>query len=627
MRRRFALSSLGSLLLIGATFLVPSEAAAQSNTIRPGLESTGGIESPYPNIAVTRGSANHFQPAVRGSDWFYVDSLDFRGHVRPALGITGDYVHKPVSTFVDGDRKTTLVDSQLALHLGGSLALWDSLRLSLDLPLTLANSGEVITKNNVIGDIRTGLDVRLHGHYGDRLVLALGTQFWIPTGSRNESWLGAGDWRWGGRLMMSGDVGPVAYGGGFQFNYQHGDQSGYVFGLNASIGLRLLDKKLLFGPEYFMYSQLSNKNSSTDDGAFTKGIINPIELLLGVHYTIPLDLRVGGGVGFGLNRGVTSPDFRGLLKVEWAPHYTPPAPPDGDGDGIEDKLDACPETAGVKSEDPKKNGCPAEELDTDKDGILDKDDACVDKPGVKSEDPKKNGCPADQDGDGILDADDACIDKPGVKSEDPKKNGCPEPGDADGDGIKDDQDACVDKPGVASSDPKLNGCPDPDRDKDGVPNDVDACPDAPGPADEKDPKRNGCPAASFEKGTIKILDQIKFATGSAKIVEDKVNLKTLEAVLKVLNDHKEVKFLRIEGHTDNKGAKPANQKLSQERAQAVVNWLVKNGSKEASMFRAKGYGQDKPVDSNDTDTGRANNRRVEFHQMSEEEIKAFDAKK
>jgi OmpA-OmpF porin, OOP family len=623
-RHLFALAVL-SVSTVTLEAVLEKDARAQS--VRPGLiESAPGTESPLPNSAVTRGSANHFTPAVRGSEWFYVDSLDFRGHARPALGLTFDYVNKPSSTF-PGGVKTPLVDSQLALHLGGSINLWDSLRLSLDAPLTVVNSGKVIAKNNFIGDIRTGLDIRLHGHTGDKLVLALGTQFWIPTGSRNESWLGSGDWRWGGRLMIAGDVGPIAYGAGMQFNYLHGDQSGYTMGLNAAIGVKLLDKKLLIGPEYFMYTQLANKTSATDDGAFRQGLINPIELLLGAHYTVPLDLRFGGGVGFGLNQGITSPDFRVLFNIEWAPKYVAPPPPDKDGDGVADKDDACPEAAGVASEDPKKNGCPApvEVGDADGDGIKDDVDACKDKAGVKSDDPKKNGCPADQDGDGIEDKDDACVDKPGVKSDDPKKNGCPEPGDTDGDGIKDDQDACVDKPGVKSDDPKKNGCPDPDRDGDGIPNDTDACPDAAGPADEKDPKRNGCPAASFEKGTIKILDQIKFATGSAKIVEDKVNLKTLEGVLKVLNEHKEVKFLRVEGHTDNKGAKAGNQKLSQERAQSVVNWIVKNGGKDANGFRAKGFGQDKPIETNDTDVGRASNRRVEFHMMTEEEVKAFDA--
>jgi outer membrane protein OmpA-like peptidoglycan-associated protein len=131
---------------------------------------------------------------------------------------------------------------------------------------------------------------------------------------------------------------------------------------------------------------------------------------------------------------------------------------DSDGDGIPDDIDACPD----KPEDHKgadsaaEDGCP-EPPDRDGDGIPDAEDACPDVPGVRSDDPKKNGCPADRDGDGIPDAQDACPDVPGVRSSDPKKNGCPP--DRDEDGIPDAQDACPDVKGSPDPDPKKNGCP------------------------------------------------------------------------------------------------------------------------------------------------------------------------
>ena len=67
----------------------------------------------------------------------------------------------------------------------------------------------------------------------------------------------------------------------------------------------------------------------------------------------------------------------------------------------------------------------------------------------------------------------------------------------------------------------------------------------------------------------------------------------------------------IEGHTDNRGKKVANEKLSQSRAEAVIAHLVRAGI-ERERLSAKGYGPSKPLASNDTEDGRAKNRRVEF---------------
>jgi OOP family OmpA-OmpF porin len=274
---------------------------------------------------------------------------------------------------------------------------------------------------------------------------------------------------------------------------------------------------------------------------------------------------------------------RGLLSFEWAP-------------------------------EPKKEPLvlpPALPADRDHDGILDRDDACPDESGIKSDDPQKNGCPPpkDRDRDGILDTDDACPDEPGIKSEDPQKNGCPRP-DTDKDGIFDDEDACVNEPGVRTTDPTANGCPPPkDTDKDTIIDPEDACPTTPGPKDP-DPKKNGCPAARIEQGQIKILERVEFENNSAKIRPESDRI--LNAVLALLNEHSEFTKLGVEGHTDNRGGANHNLDLSRRRAASVVKWLTEHGV-AASRLSSKGLGMTKPIDSNDTDAGRQNNRRVEFH--------------
>jgi outer membrane protein OmpA-like peptidoglycan-associated protein len=109
---------------------------------------------------------------------------------------------------------------------------------------------------------------------------------------------------------------------------------------------------------------------------------------------------------------------------------------------------------------------------------------------------------------------------------------------------------------------------------------------------------------------ILITEQIKFRYGKGQV--DPVSDSTLEAVRRVAQEHSGIPKIRIEGHTDNKGSAEFNKRLSEERAAAVANWLVKHGI-DRKKLATVGFGFEKPIDTNDTEEGRANNRRVEFH--------------
>jgi OmpA-OmpF porin, OOP family len=113
-----------------------------------------------------------------------------------------------------------------------------------------------------------------------------------------------------------------------------------------------------------------------------------------------------------------------------------------------------------------------------------------------------------------------------------------------------------------------------------------------------------------EHGTIKIVDQVKFRTDSAEILSESDAI--LSAVRKILMNHPEIKRVDVEGHTDNRGTAAHNQDLSVRRAAAVVEWLVARDVDKARLT-SHGYGQTRPIDTNTTDAGRQNNRRVEFH--------------
>ena len=101
---------------------------------------------------------------------------------------------------------------------------------------------------------------------------------------------------------------------------------------------------------------------------------------------------------------------------------------------------------------------------------------------------------------------------------------------------------------------------------------------------------------------------ILFDTGKATIKAE--SLPTLNMILGLLNGTPALKF-SIEGHTDNQGGKAINQPLSENRAAAVKDWLVGKGI-AADRLKTGGFGDSKPIDSNNTAEGRANNRRVEF---------------
>ena len=256
---------------------------------------------------------------------------------------------------------------------------------------------------------------------------------------------------------------------------------------------------------------------------------------------------------------------------------------DTDGDGVYDKDDACPEVAGLK----EFNGCP----DADGDGVKDSDDACPNDAGLAA----MNGCP-DADGDGVADKDDMCPNSKGTKA----NKGCP---DTDGDGVLDKDDKCASVAGPAAN----SGCPWPDTDGDGVLDKDDNCKNEVGPASNK-----GCPEPVITK---EATDVIAFTAKSILFNSGRASFKTgvskqLDAIADVMAKYNKATFA-IGGHTDSSGPAANNLKLSEKRAMAVRDYLVRKGV-AATRLEAKGFGEGFPVDSNKTRAGMANNRRVEI---------------
>jgi outer membrane protein OmpA-like peptidoglycan-associated protein len=559
------------------------------------------------------GSLERFHPAPAGDAMFGVPSPSVGGHLVPRAAAVFDFASRPLS--IQGDTgKFAIVESQLFLHLDVSFALFDRVLVSVDMPFALAQSGESPTvlgvpfaspKSAQVGDLRLGARARIYGGYWDPFQLGVGGYVYVPT-APGASYTGDGAVRGEPQLLIGGRVQRFVYTASLGTTLRASAHPS-SFDVGAGAAVVLGDDLLQLGPELTVSTPFSRDVlAKTSETTITVASQTSAELLLGAKLRLLKSLVIGAGAGPGLTQGWGTPVFFAVGSLAYAPLPPRPGKADTDADGILDVVDACVQTPGVASDDPKKNGCPP---DSDGDGIIDVEDACPKVPGVKSDDPKKNGCPPDSDGDGIVDAEDACPKVPGVKSDDPKKNGCP--ADGDGDGIVDAEDACPKVPGVKSDDPKKNGCP-PDTDGDGIVDAQDACPKEPGPADP-DPKKNGCPQVTVTPTEIVIHRQVQFHFGQSNLTQtvDPVSDDLLGEVRDAIVKHPEIELIEVQGHADIVGSDEYNQKLSEARAEAVRAWLVKKGI-PATRLVARGFGSKDPVASNDSEKGRQENRRVQF---------------
>jgi len=531
------------------------------------------------------------------------------GNNLPQLGFKFDaffqYGHRPFQkSAVDQGglvRDVGVMDGLFAVHLGAGFGITDWAEIAVRMPVVqIARLGEGFSQFSA-GDKTVGLgDLAIEGRFrilDERKVLGLALSPFVtlPIGSK-ELFLSDGVPTFGARLAVSKWWTPVHIGAhvGYRLKPNSAD-IGQRWAVDdevlyaAGVGFSPVPDVLDINFELSGAVVVGPGRGNVVAGALSGATYAPMELIADVRIHTPVGVSITLGAGPGLTPAVGTPQFRALASVGYAPMG--PAkekvaavrePVDSDGDGIVDEEDLCPndpeDMDGWKDED----GCA--DSDNDQDAIPDTEDSCPDVPEDVDNIEDEDGCPdLDDDEDGVLDVDDACPLAP-----------------EDIDDFNDE-----------------DGCPDPDNDEDGVLDGDDLCPNQPedGLGDNPD---DGCPGETLVvvKGDrILILQKVEFYTNKDVIIPRSYPL--LDAVFETLRDNPQLLRVRVEGHTDSRGSDTYNQQLSDKRAKAIMKFLV-DREIAPERLEAKGYGEERPIDSNETEQGMQANRRVEFVILEQE---------
>lgn len=214
----------------------------------------------------------------------------------------------------------------------------------------------------------------------------------------------------------------------------------------------------------------------------------------------------------------------------------------------------------------------------------------------------------DTDGDGVDQSRDQCPNEPEDHDHVADLDGCPEV-DQDCDGIADELDTCPEHAEDRDNFQDEDGCPDPDNDGDNVVDICDLCPNEPETYNGIDDE-DGCPDRSHvvvQNSAIRIMIYPLFSRNSSVIRSQTEQV--LTAVRDTLQQHPELTQLAVVGHASVDESHAT--RLSQQRAHAVVLWLLGHGI-DASRLVEQSVGAAQPIAVSTTELQRARNRRVQF---------------
>lgn len=536
------------------------------------------------------------------------------------LGMLGNYADDPlVLVRADGERFESVVGHQATIDFMAALGVGGFFDFGIAIPMILSQGGDDTSRISLnasdaafgIGDIRVVPRFQIYNSDTDESPggVAFGALIngFVPIGEQSN--FQGENFRMEPRLVF--DI-IAQTGTRFSFNV------GYMVREPTTLATLEVDDSITYGVAadivatdiFHVVPELSGATAVMADDFGSEE--SPLEAILGFKIFAMESVLVQFGSGIGLVDGFGTPDFRLFLGVAGA--VVPPR--DTDLDGLFDDVDQCIDSPEDFDDFEDTDGCP--DVDNDEDGILDVYDGCPLDPEDIDNFEDQDGCPdLDNDNDTILDVDDECPIDPEDLDGWEDIEGCPDY-DNDGDGILDVDDGCPDDPEDFDSWEDDDGCPDPDNDEDTILDGDDDCPNDPETWNAFEDE-DGCPDEGLIEviacESINIADKVYFETGSDVIRSRSFEL--LNTIATLLHSRPDLLLVRIEGHTDSDGTDSYNLDLSQRRADSVVRYLLAQGITPDRLIGV-GFGEERPIDTNDTRAGRAMNRRVEFHIVQQE---------
>jgi outer membrane protein OmpA-like peptidoglycan-associated protein len=532
----------------------------------------------------------HYEPAALGLSTVHTTRAQrWREY---AVGLFVHYSRNPLVLFADRLQIGEVVGHRISMDVIGSIGILPWLDVGLVVPVTWWQDGDDNLPTSEISKIGFR-DIRLHARFTvlkqeDYLIgLAFIPELSFPSGG-DASFLGDGnvgflpqivldrsfDILWGLRFgfLLGANIRPRAEIGNIEIDDE------LFYRLGGSLGLPALgDLKPEAIVELTQWTRLSEP--------FAEREANPLLASLALRGTIEVEkghqVIPTVGAGIGTTRGYGSPDLQVFAGVVYRRYLS-----DRDLDGIIDDDDFCPDDPEDKDGFEDLDGCP--EADNDKDGLPDVSDQCPNDPEDKDNFEDLDGCPdPDNDKDGIPDVKDECPLVPEDFDGFDDADGCPEE-DNDKDGIPDDQDKCLDQPET------INGI-----------DDEDGCPD------------EGEPHVEVTSEKVTIDTKIQFDFDSDVIKPESFGI--LDQVALTLKANPQLKRIKVEGHTDERGTDAYNLDLSNRRAASVMRYLVGKGIGQ-DRLESEGFGESKPLVKESNEAAWATNRRVEFTILDQTDV-------
>jgi hypothetical protein len=346
---------------------MPSSRAIALSCAVLALSATAEAQTPAPGFAVDR-----FYPSAPGGGWFVMDALDMRGALGGAVELQGAYARNPLRV-PEGAGSLDVVSDQAVADIGVAVT-YDRWRLYLnfDAPLvTKGQSGAVAgyqytapsvsfaASPDVMGDLRIGVDGRFLGGPKSPFRLGASAQIYVSPGDHPSDYDTDGTVRAMLRVLAAGDLGLFTYAGQVGVHIRPLDDtpvpgspegSELLFGFAAGARFHVAPSRdLIFGPELFGETAFRSFFGNSTTG-FEALLTTRVEGTANDGASLRFKLGAGGGIDpqFG------APEWRVVFGIEVFNHRS-----DRDGDGVTDGNDACPDTPGITTRDPKTNGCPS----------------------------------------------------------------------------------------------------------------------------------------------------------------------------------------------------------------------------------------------------------------------------